>query len=113
VAFNSAGVLFEADWGTGNIYEFTTTGVKSTFASGMVHPEELAFQPVPVLARIGTNGTFQLSVTMPSPYFRTILQGSSNLVNWVNICTNTPPFTYTNFMAATSPSFFYRAVLAQ
>src|SRR5208282_1097228 len=35
--------LFEADWSSGNIYEFTPGGVRSTFASGLIHPEGLAF----------------------------------------------------------------------
>ena len=43
VAFNSAGVLFVADAGSGNIYEYTTNGVQSTFASGLSSPEGLAF----------------------------------------------------------------------
>lgn len=39
--------LFEADYGSGNIYKFTPVGVKSTFASGLNQPAYLAFQPVP------------------------------------------------------------------
>ena len=35
LAFNSAGNLFVADYGSGNIYEFTPGGVRSTFASGL------------------------------------------------------------------------------
>ena len=42
MAFNSAGDLFEADFGTGNIYEFTPSGTRSTFASGL-NPYGLAF----------------------------------------------------------------------
>lgn len=38
-----AQILFEADWGTGSIYEFTTNGVRSTFASGLGGPHGLAF----------------------------------------------------------------------
>jgi len=34
LAFNSNGVLFEADGGSGNVYEFTASGIRSTFASG-------------------------------------------------------------------------------
>jgi hypothetical protein len=49
MAFNSAGDLFVADYGSGNIYKFTTGGVRSTFASwlGLNGPTQLAFQPVP------------------------------------------------------------------
>ena len=35
--------LFEADRGSGNIYEFTPGGVQSTFASGLNNPLGLAF----------------------------------------------------------------------
>ena len=35
--------LFEADRGSGNIYEFTPGGVRSTFASGLNAPLGLAF----------------------------------------------------------------------
>jgi len=32
-----------SDWASGNIYQFTPTGVRSTFASGLSSPEGLAF----------------------------------------------------------------------
>ena len=35
--------LFEADWSSGNIYEFTPGGARSTFASGLSEPYGLAF----------------------------------------------------------------------
>ena len=35
--------LFEADWSSGNIYEFTPGGARSTFASGLYEPQLLAF----------------------------------------------------------------------
>ena len=43
LAFNSAGNLFETDWGSGHIYEFTTNGAQSTFASGLQNPSGMAF----------------------------------------------------------------------
>jgi hypothetical protein len=46
LAFNSAGALFEADLYSGNIYEFTPGGVKSTFASGLNGPDGLVFNNV-------------------------------------------------------------------
>ncbi len=113
LAFDSAGDLFEADLGSGNIYEFTN-GVateKGTFASGLGEPTFLAFQPVPDLRATGANGMFRLTVSMPSPYYSTIVQASTNLVNWCNIYTNTPPFTFTDSTATTFPYRFYRAVL--
>ena len=111
LAFNSAGDLFEADWGSGNIYEFTPDGTRTTFASGLVHPIALAFQPEPELTAIVTNGVFQLTVSMPSPYYSTIIQASTDLVNWVNIYTNTPPFTFTDTMASNFACRYYRALL--
>lgn len=59
-----------------------------------------------ILAR--TNGTFQLSISSPS--LPTIIQASTNLINWVSIYTNTPPFTFTDSNAASYPHRFYRAV---
>jgi sugar lactone lactonase YvrE len=117
LAFNSAGILFDADYdyagygGGDKIYEFTPDGTRSTFVSGLNHPIGLAFQPVPELLGVITNGTFQLRVVVPSPYYSTVVQVSTNLVNWVNIYTNTPPFTLTNLVSAASPQCFYRAVL--
>ena len=43
LAFDSAGNLFEADVNSGNIYEFTPDGTRSTFASGLNGPFGLAF----------------------------------------------------------------------
>ena len=49
---------------------------------------------------------------MPSPYYSTIIQASNDLVNWVNIYTNTPPFTFTDSMATNFACRYYRAMLA-
>jgi len=57
------------------------------------------------------NGTFQLTVSMVPPYYPVIIQASTNLVNWSDIYTNTPPFNFTDQMATTFPSRFYRAAL--
>jgi sugar lactone lactonase YvrE len=43
LAFNSAGILFGADYNGGNIYAYTPEGVRSTFASGLSWPTGLAF----------------------------------------------------------------------
>jgi hypothetical protein len=60
LAFNSAGDLFEADsGGSGNVYEYTPNGTRSTFASGLASgdPYGLAFQgvtlPVPEPSALG------------------------------------------------------------
>ncbi|HZT23155.1 MAG TPA: protease pro-enzyme activation domain-containing protein [Verrucomicrobiae bacterium] len=59
-----------------------------------------------LLAR--TNGFFQLSVA--SPALPTVIQASTNLVDWVTIYTNTPPFTFTDSNAVNFPIRFYRAL---
>jgi glucose/arabinose dehydrogenase len=57
LAFDSAGDLFEADYGSGNIYEYTPGGAQTTFASGLSNPAGLAFEgetlPVPEPAALG------------------------------------------------------------
>jgi hypothetical protein len=53
LAFDSAGDLFEADYGSGNIYEYTPGGAQTTFASGLSNPAGLAFQPVPEPSALG------------------------------------------------------------
>lgn len=56
-----------------------------------------------------TNGTFSLTITGAS--VSTILQASTNLVNWINVYTGTPPFTFTDPGASNYPDRFYRALL--
>jgi sugar lactone lactonase YvrE len=43
LAFDSAGNLYEADNGSGNIYEFSPDGTRSTFGSAFLGPVGLAF----------------------------------------------------------------------
>jgi len=113
LAFDSLGNLYVANTAGYDIVKVTPGGAMSLFASlpGADEPVTLAFQPIPVLHGGCTNGTFQLTVSMPSPYYSTVVQASTNLVDWGNICTNTPPFTLTNFGAATSGAQLYRAWL--
>lgn len=80
-------------------------------AEGDFNGFQLEQVPEPGLVAVGTNGVIQLTVSMPSPYHSTIIQASTDLVNWVNIYTNTPPFTFTDSMATNFPSRFYRALL--
>jgi len=56
---------------------------------------------------VGTN--FQVTVDTPASY-TTIIQASTNMVNWVSVCTNMAPFTYTDCMSQ-FPRRFYRAAL--
>ncbi|MGA9779294.1 MAG: hypothetical protein WBS33_13575 [Verrucomicrobiia bacterium] len=113
IAFDSAGDLFVANTAGYDIVKITPDGVESIFASGfgVGEPAEVAFQPVPELQAQVVNGTFQVTVSMPSPYYSTILQASTNLVNWVGVYTNTPAFTYTDLTVTASGQCFYRAVL--
>ena len=67
-----------------------------------------AFPPVMSGAVNSSGGKFLLSVSSPSS--PVIVQGSTNLVNWVNLSTNTPPFIYTDSLSA-YPYRFYRALL--
>ncbi len=46
LAFDSAGNLFETDFYTGEINNFTTNGVQSTFATRLSEPEGLSFDSV-------------------------------------------------------------------
>jgi hypothetical protein len=110
LAFNSAGDLFVAEFYSGEIIRITPGGVQSTFASGFTWAAALAFQPVPELGATVVGGSFQLTVSMPSPYYSTIVQASTDLINWVNVYTNTPPFSFTDSTAITG-SRFYRALL--
>lgn len=55
------------------------------------------------------NGKFLLTISGTA--YPTIIQASTNLVNWVNIATNTPPFTFTDSVSAGYRDRFYRAVL--
>jgi uncharacterized repeat protein (TIGR01451 family) len=57
----------------------------------------------------GAGGGFRLSVTADSNV-PTIIQASTNLVNWANVFTNTGVFTFTNFDSTNYPMRFYRAV---
>jgi hypothetical protein len=59
LAFNSAGNLFVADNGNGEITEITPAGTQSTFASGLKHPTGLAFN--------GEGDLFVLVYTNNSP----------------------------------------------
>jgi M6 family metalloprotease-like protein/uncharacterized repeat protein (TIGR01451 family) len=69
--------------------------------------------PPPVLASFaflgGTNG-FEIYVTGDSAY-PTVVQASTNLVNWESLFTANPPFYYTNFVTTNYPVRFYRAVI--
>lgn len=57
----------------------------------------------------GPGGSFQLSVTGDPNV--TVIQGSTNLLVWIPLYTNTPPFTFTNLNSGGLPVQFYRALV--
>jgi len=59
-------------------------------------------------ASIGSGQQFQLTVNGGATGQSYILQVSTDLTNWVSVCTGTPPFTITN--TANYPARFYHAV---
>lgn len=112
LVFDPRGNLFVADGDGGNIMKVTPAGVLSTNISGLSDPVGLAFAPIPVLGGAITNGSYQLTVSMPSPYYSTVVQAAStNFMHWTAVYTNTPPFVYTD--TATANCRFYRAFLGQ
>lgn len=108
LAFDATGNLFEADENSGNIYEFTPDGTRTTYASGSNYGG-LTIQFLPELQAAMTNGHFQISVSMPSPYYSTMLQASINLINWCNLSTNSSPFVFTDSVPSQFPYRFFRA----
>ena len=109
LTMDSVGDLFVGNGGT--ITEVTPSGVKTTFTSGLSEPRQLAFQPLPSLWADWTNGAIQVNVSMPSPYYSTIVQASTNLMNWVNVYTNTPPYVFIDSATSMSSSRFYRLLV--
>jgi WD40 repeat protein len=64
LAFNSAGDLFVSDGNSGNIYEFATNGVQSTFASGLGRNSALglAFNSTgDLFASWGSDGIYEIT----------------------------------------------------
>lgn len=65
--------------------------------------------PVPDFEGVKVGNTFQVTVSSPASY-STVIQASTNMVNWVNVYTNTVPFTFTDSCAA-YPNCYYRAAM--
>jgi uncharacterized repeat protein (TIGR01451 family) len=55
-------------------------------------------------------GAFHLTISSPTTS-SVIVQASTNLVNWVNVYTSTPPFTFTDSTSTNYQNRFYRALL--
>jgi len=66
-------------------------------------------QPLMSATLLPGGGGFQLSVTGEG--YLTTIQSSTNLVNWINLYSGYPPFTFTDTSASNYPSQFYRAVV--
>jgi uncharacterized repeat protein (TIGR01451 family) len=59
----------------------------------------------------GSGNHFQFNVDDSFGPTSVIIQGSTNLMTWVNIYTNTTPFTFTDLNATNYPARFYRAII--
>jgi uncharacterized repeat protein (TIGR01451 family) len=60
-----------------------------------------------VSGAVATGGKFYLTVSGTGSV---VIQASTNLVSWVNIYTNTPPFTFTDTISSPFSYRFYRAM---
>lgn len=78
-------------------------------ASASVNVAGVLTPPQLTATASGGSGTFQLSVT--SPAASVIIQASTNLLTWVPVYTNLPPFTFSDSNATSFRYRFYRAVL--
>lgn len=72
---------------------------------------DLEIQALPELRVERSDGKVQINVLLAPPARSAVLQASTDLMNWTNIYTNTPPFTFVESMEPTAPYHFYRAVL--
>jgi uncharacterized repeat protein (TIGR01451 family) len=66
--------------------------------------------PVVSAASVAGGGGFHLTISGPTSS-SVIIQASTNLVNWVNVYTSTPPFTFTDSTSTNYSDRFYRALL--
>ena len=60
-------------------------------------------------AVLGAGGTFHL--TIGGNGLPVVIQASTNLVNWVDVYTNSAPYTYTDTIVPGIPARFYRALV--
>lgn len=134
---NIVGIAWESIYGydQGFVYNinsgayttFTVPESTSTVAQG-IHGDEIVgnytstngvtygFLATPLPSPLTLHGAavaneFHLTVSGPSA--PATIEASTNLVNWVIVTTNTPPFTFTDSAMAMFPARFYRASLSQ
>ena len=78
IAYGAAGDLYEADFGSGNVFSFTPAGTRTTFATGLGNPAGLAFDPegnlfvannsgnsITKITPAGTKSTFASGLNLP------------------------------------------------
>lgn len=107
-------VTIQPDEVSDNIFNYATASADTpdpnqgdNYASLMIAAVNL--NP-PLFSSVTTDGSGQFHLTVSSPSLLTIIQASTNLVDWVNIYTNTPPFTFTESNTTDYPNRFFRAV---
>jgi streptogramin lyase len=123
LAFDRAGMLFEADWGSGNIYKIKPDGTKTIFASGLVEPAGMAFDRAGnlfvanegsgTITKISTNGTQTVFASGLNDAFGLAFDRAGNLyvANILDVSGNisgyiykyTPGGTQTTFSSGGSP----------
>ncbi len=110
MAFDNTGNLYVSDESEGTILKFTTGGVQSTYASGLIEPAGLAFEPVttpPPLGYLSPAGD-QSVLFWPTTNGNFVLQSATNLKNpnWTTVSNAVPviAFTVTN----AQPGQFFR-----
>ena len=94
----------------GVTYYFAATSIdsagdESAFSNEAVYTVPPAAATLTALA--GSAGQFSFGVSGISGY-PYVVQSSTNLMDWVSVQTNTPPFTFTDTNAAGMPQCFYR-----
>ncbi len=78
IAYGAVGDLYEADFGSGNVFRFTPAGARTTFAIGLGSPAGLAFDPegnlfvadnsansIIKITPAGTKSTFATGLNLP------------------------------------------------
>jgi uncharacterized repeat protein (TIGR01451 family) len=63
----------------------------------------------PAISSSAGGGKFRLTISGTT--FPVVIQASTNLVNWVNLSTNTPPFSFTDTVSSAYKYRFYRGVV--
>jgi hypothetical protein len=89
--------------GYNGLFTSTNVTIPVAFVSGVVLPAKPAIN-----GALSKGGNFMLSIS--GSYPQVVIQASTNLVDWTNISTNVPPFTFTDTVSSAFKTRFYRAV---